>query len=189
MGQILCRKGYFWDLDDNPETDNLLMAWQRSDGKWEVRRTIGETCGVTSSNNSDIKCSPGVTLAAADYEVFDTKAEAEGFLTTAFENFDFTTLQDPLSPVKVPVPGSLYETAVYSGGAIEDLANLNLNYAILLGDLSNLTQLALFDPNQATFTLRTTVFATTPVPLPAGASLLLAGLGMLGFLKKRRAAI
>ncbi|QJF53158.1 VPLPA-CTERM sorting domain-containing protein [Roseobacter ponti] len=37
--------------------------------------------------------------------------------------------------------------------------------------------------------MRTTVFASqvSPVPLPAGASLLLAGLAMIGLLKRRRA--
>jgi len=64
---------------------------------------------------------------------------------------------------------------------VEDLANLNLNYAIELGDLGA----------QTSFTLRTTVHEyqePAPVPLPAGAPLLLAGLGALGFVKRRRRA-
>ena len=73
-------------------------------------------------------------------------------------------------------------------GPIEDLSNLNLNYAIALGDLSSLF------PNfgtdgLASFTLRTTVFAVddlAPVPLPAGAPLLLAGFAALGWMRRRQ---
>lgn len=62
---------------------------------------------------------------------------------------------------------------------IEDLANLNLNFAIALGDLGN----------QTSFTLRTTVFeaVTTPVPLPAGAPLLIGAVGVLAALRRRKA--
>ncbi len=61
---------------------------------------------------------------------------------------------------------------------IEDLANLNVNFAINLLD---------FVPS-GSFTLRTTVFAAadvSPIPLPAGAPLLLLSLGMIGLLRRR----
>jgi len=62
----------------------------------------------------------------------------------------------------------------FSEGAIEDLANLNLNFAIELGA----------DYTGDSFTLRTTV---APVPLPATGLLLVAGMGLLGALRRRAA--
>lgn len=74
-------------------------------------------------------------------------------------------------------------------GAIEDLANLNVNYGIALGDLSAELGTGFFASNQPSFTLRTTVSPTNSlaaVPLPASAPLILPGLGMLGFLRRSR---
>ena len=178
-------EGIFWDFDADPDTDNLLMAWQLEDGSWEVRRTIGETCGPTSGSKPDL-CSPGVTLEK--FLPFATRELAEAYLTDEFAKLIFDDLSD----------GTLItaKTAIYSGGPIEDLANLNLNYAILLGDMSDpllkpFSTFLKFDKMQPTFTLRTTVFAANepaPVPLPAGGPLLLVGLAMIGFLRKRRFA-
>ena len=65
----------------------------------------------------------------------------------------------------------------FSEGAIEDLANLNLNFAIELGE----------DFTGSSFTLRTTVLPA-PIPLPATGLLLLAGMGLLTALRRRSAA-
>jgi hypothetical protein len=81
------------------------------------------------------------------------------------------------------------DAALITTGPIEDLANLNVNFAI------NLNDLLLFGDDDtlktASFTLRTTVFAaaTAPVPLPAGAPLLIGGLGMLWALRRRRQSL
>lgn len=68
--------------------------------------------------------------------------------------------------------GSLFE------GAIEDLANLNVNYAINLAS----------SVGTGNFTLRTTVFSApvSPVPLPYSAPLLAGGLGLMGLIARRR---
>lgn len=65
-------------------------------------------------------------------------------------------------------------------GGIEDLANLNLNYAVALGDLGGATS----------FTLRTTVFAAplSAVPVPPAAPLLAGAVMLLGVARRRRAA-
>lgn len=59
---------------------------------------------------------------------------------------------------------------------IEDLANLNVNFAIQLGDLGDRTS----------FTMRTTV-SPAPIPLPAGAPLLVGAVAALATLRRRTA--
>ncbi len=67
---------------------------------------------------------------------------------------------------------------IITAGAIEDLANLNVNFAIQLGGMDGATQI----------TLRSTVFAApSPVPLPAGGLLMLSAMGALAFARCRRA--
>jgi hypothetical protein len=61
-------------------------------------------------------------------------------------------------------------------GDIEDLANLNVNFAIQLGDLGDRTS----------FTMRTTV-SPAPIPLPAGAPLLVGAVAALATLRRRKA--
>ncbi len=166
MNQADVPDGLFWDFDQNPLTDDLLVAWQLEPGArctWELRRTAGQTC--ENVGTADEVCSPGQTLAPDEYIVGtleEVKAALEG------SGAAMADLGDP--------------------GPIEDLSNLNLNYAIALGDLSSLF------PNfgtdgLASFTLRTTVFAVddlAPVPLPAGAPLLLAGFAALGWMRRRQ---
>ena len=137
-------EGLFWDFDNNADTDNLLMAWQIGADQWEARRIVGETCDVNDSTN----CTPGMTLDEDDYFV-GTYGEVLAFLEAGNPQF-----------------------SIFDPGPIEDLANLNLNYAIELGDLGQRTS----------FTLQTSV---TPVPLPTGMPLLLGGLGMIAILRRR----
>lgn len=82
----------------------------------------------------------------------------------------FQTLEDAKSFLNVDV-------AFLDTGIIEDLANLNVNYAIALGDQVNFND----------FTLRV---MTTPaaIPLPMSGPLLLGAIGVMGLVRRRRRA-
>jgi hypothetical protein len=124
--------------------DPLVMAWDNG-SQWEVRRGIDDSLdGVLGS----ISAEDVYALAEAQWKTYDYGdiAGVETFLAG------------------IPL----------FADAIEDLANLNLNFAINLGS----------DFSGRTFTLRTTSIA--PIPLPAGLPLLLTGLAALLGLRYRR---
>jgi hypothetical protein len=144
-------EGLFWDFDNNPDTDDLLMAWQiGADGadEWELRRTVGQTCDTEDPPN----CTFGVTLPSYETGTF---AEIVALLSNA--------------------PGDWID--IFNPGPIEDLANLNLNYALVVGDMGD------YD----SFTIRTTAYPGAPqvVPLPGGAPLMAGGLALLAFIRRR----
>ncbi|MCF2905677.1 choice-of-anchor F family protein [Octadecabacter sp. CECT 8868] len=133
--------GAFWDNDNDPLTDALLMAWMNGDGQWEVRRDVEDFAnGIANSLTSPLF-----------FDTFDDVVAQLGLGTSLFED------------------------------DIEDLANLNVNFAINLAD---------YVPT-GSFTLRTTAMPAaniSPVPLPAGAVLLLSGFAAFGFAGRRKAA-
>lgn len=130
--------GAFWDNDNDPTTDALLMAWLNPEGLWELRRDV-----------ADIALGEAISL----------------LLPETFTSFDDVVARLGLGDL-------------LSEGEIEDLANLNVNFAIALGDMGDATS----------FTLRTTMIAApvAAIPLPAGAPLLLLSLGALGLVRRRR---
>jgi hypothetical protein len=124
--------------------DPLVMAWDNG-SQWEVRR------GINNSLDGD-----------------DTKITAEDVYALAEGQWKYYDYGD-IAGVETFLAGiDLFDDA------IEDLANLNLNFAINLG--SNFSG--------STFTLRTTSIA--PIPLPAGLPLLLTGFAALAGLRYRR---
>ena len=143
--------GLFWDFDDDPDTDALLMAWETGDGIWELRRTVGETCDIADDTN----CTFGETLDTYKTGAFD---DIVAMLTDTGDQW----------------------LDIFEMDAIEDLANLNLNYALDVSDLTGFSS----------FTIRTTAFPTdiapSEVPLPASAPLMAAGFGLLAFVRRRR---
>ena len=124
--------------------DPLVMAWDNG-SQWEVRRGIDNDL---DGDDTTITAEDVYALAESQWKTFDYGdiAGVQSFLA------GITLLED----------------------AIEDLANLNLNYAINLGS----------DFRGSSFTLRTTSIA--PIPLPAGLPLLLTGFAALAGLRYRR---
>lgn len=121
-------------------------------------------------------------LMAWEYEpgLWELRREAVGFCDLVDPSFctPASTLDSYVSGLDL---GALYlamglDPSALDVGAIEDLANLNLNYGIALGDMGGATS----------FTLRTTVMPA-PVPLPAGAPLLLGGLAAFAMARRRKA--
>lgn len=124
--------------------DPLVMAWDNG-SQWEVRR------GIDDSRDGVLG-----TITAED--VYALAESQWGY----YDYGDIAGVETFLKGI------TLFD------GAIEDLANLNLNFAINLG--SNFSG--------RTFTLRTTSIA--PIPLPAGLPLLLTGFAALAGLRYRR---
>ncbi|MDP5071945.1 MAG: choice-of-anchor F family protein, partial [Congregibacter sp.] len=126
--------GAFWDFDNDPETDDLLMAWYTG-SEWEQRRDVVDVNGVLTP----------ISLTGA-----------------AVKSSEF------LTGLTFGAPITLGE------GIIEDLANLNLNYAIDLAGYAG-----------SSFTLR--VQGVGAVPTPATLALFGLGLAGLGFSRRKKA--
>jgi hypothetical protein len=147
-------EGVFFDHDDDENTEALVMAWINDEGLWEQRREI------------------------VDGEVRPLEALLSDPLTdltgTSFTN---ANLED------LPLFSSL-ALADLEAGVIEDLANLNLNYYLTVGDATNWTT---FADGAANFTLRVTALeGAAPVPVPAALPLLAGAVGGLAVMRRRR---
>jgi len=170
LSQDMVPDGLLYDYEDGK--DPLVMAWAREDG-WEFLR-----CTKTEDNDCMVPTGQDPFLGVGPMDsVFFAYDEnnADGISQAMFDYIAANLVDingDPLGfdeGVDVFKPFLLVD-------AIEDLANLNLNFAILLGD--NFTG--------DSFTLRVTAKDVNPIPLPAAAPLLIAGLGALGFAARRR---
>lgn len=140
--------GIFYDFDPG-NADPLLLAWDTGTG-WDFRRLY------------DAEGNPVSLFIEPIASQFVAYADLFGFLEDNFGALDFTFIDGVLA-------GDLI------AGAIEDLANLNLTFALTIEDR--------FAMLNNSFTMRVTPIA--PIPLPAGAPLLIGALGALALLRRR----
>lgn len=154
-------QGLFWDFDNNEATDALLLGWKIGDDLWQVRRNVGETCGTIAGVPA---CTPGEQLSMFDWFT----GTYDQVVDTLKANFlsEFGSSEDWF--------------ANFLPGLIEDLANLNLNYALKINDFTGYGDQ--YANLGSSFTIRTFV---APIPLPAGAPLLIGALGALALLRRR----
>jgi hypothetical protein len=153
LSQEMAPAGLLWDDDGDAATDALVMAWFNEDiGMWEALRSIG----LDGDGNLE-----AISILDTPQQ-FATEAAASSF----FEDIARGLLGDDDLVL-----------ALEAEEHIEDLANLNLNFGILLTDA--------FAGDS--FTLRfTSVAAPAPVPLPASVLFLVAGMGALGALRRAK---
>lgn len=165
--------GVLFDHDNDASTDVLVMAFlNEKTGKWEVRRTIDGDGEV-------------VTLVADPTVRGDEYDSAADAIAALLGLPGAGVLAGDLgSPRGLADLGDLFDT-----GPIEDVANLNVNYFIQVA-MANLCPTFDTGTGQATFTMRVTPFASDSqvIPLPAAAPLLMAGIGGLLALRRRRRA-
>ncbi len=165
LSQDLVPEGLLFDYDPG-NADPLVMAWATETG-WEFRREADgtDTGGLPAAN--DI----GVRPITEEFFAYDFGYDSENGISAAMEAWMATNLVDALgNPLG-------FGTDLFVD-AIEDLANLNLTFAVAISDA--------FASSNDSFTLRATTYAAAPVPLPASALLLLGGVAGLGAAARRR---
>ena len=129
--------GFFWDHDNDPETEDILMAYQNEDGEWIQRR----------EESTDADGNP----IAVPTDAFTTSLEE--------------------------LQGEDYYQDV-----IEDLANLNLNYFLSVGDVGAFDEFDMTSQQElpgSTFTMRVSSVSASQVPAPQPVALLVGGLLLL----------
>ncbi len=163
LSREMAPAGLLWDNDNDEATDALVMAWQLENGTWEALRDIAT---LPTAGDPDNGVDP--TAGTAVSKLLDPIPFANE--AAAIEHFTDQGATVSTEP------------------NIEDLANLNLNFGITLADTFMGWTDDLTGQTNTNFTLRLASVAApvSPVPLPAGAPLLLAGVAMIGFLRKRR---
>jgi len=161
--------GLLYDYLDG--ADPLVMAWAGETG-WEFLRctetgATDDPCLAPAGQMPDIGVGPldSLIFAYDDEDENGISEEMFAYMAANLRAADGTQL----------VFGEGKDLFV---DAIEDLANLNLTFAIALDDM--------FASKNSSFTLRVTTYDVNPIPLPAAAPLLIAGLGALGFAARRR---
>ncbi|MBF9032623.1 choice-of-anchor F family protein [Rhodobacterales bacterium HKCCE2091] len=164
LSQDMVPDGLLYDYAPGT-ADPLVMAWAGATG-WEFLRGTDPASGL-----NDLGVEP-ITSVVFGY---DFALDPVNGISQAMLDYMAANLVDATG-LPLAFGSDLYVDA------IEDLANLNLTFAIAVNDA--------FAAANGSFTLRATTFGVTlaPVPLPASAVLLAAGIAGLGVAARRRRA-
>ncbi|NNK66416.1 MAG: choice-of-anchor F family protein [Rhodobacteraceae bacterium] len=154
--------GLLYDYDPG-NADPLVMAWAGVTG-WEFLRGTDPGSELNFLGVEPI----GSLIFGYDFVYDPVNGVSESMMNYIMANL-VDEFADPLE----------FGTDLFID-PIEDLANLNLTFAIAIDDL--------LAESFSSFTLRVTTSgsAIAPVPLPAGAPLLLVGLAALGVISRKR---
>lgn len=163
------RSGFVVDFDAfTLASDGIFGPYENILGPWMSQEAV--PTGAFWDNDGDESTEALLMAWLNPQGVWESRRAVDGMNAVSAASQFFDTYDDLLADLGLG--NALFQDD------IEDLANLNLNFAIALGDLGN----------RSAFTLRTTVFeaTTTPVPLPAGAPLLIGAVGVLAAVRRRK---
>lgn len=154
-------KGLLWDDDGDDTTDAVVMAFlDKETGMWEQRRFINTT---------------GPSDPFADTLIADPAVRGPMFANIE----DIDLFDDDTGGANWDLDGD-----TFFEDAIEDIANLNVNWFLQLGDATGWRTYNAGD-GTATFTMRVT---TTVVPAPVALPMMVLTIAGLAGLRMRRAA-
>lgn len=167
--------GWFFDDDANPATDAVVKAW--FDGTNWLTYDIDPTTGAHTekivdlteianyvANPPTVYDDDGVNDEATNggtlFATWDAKTELYTLAS------DGSTITNEEMVALIAASSTLETRTGYQIGPIEDLANVNLNYFIEVGDISTWTT-GNSSNDEKTFTLRITPMAATDNTTPA----------------------
>jgi hypothetical protein len=103
--------GYFWDNDGDPETDAILMAWQKPDGTWEQRRGIADVTNGIVETITPVEVTEaflvGLGFLSGEIEDLRNLNLNYNILVGDFSGDSFTLRFTPVAATAVPAPGAL----------------------------------------------------------------------------------
>ncbi|MEO1306694.1 MAG: VPLPA-CTERM sorting domain-containing protein, partial [Pseudomonadota bacterium] len=162
----------------NSSSYEWSLVFYDIDGISSDHQAYGPNRNETNYYDEVLFRTPGVVTVASD-SVLNTSVTADGILVSA-ENQDSVAGQDGLTSL---TPEQEQYTAIYT---VTDTSTVLFDYLVQDGAFGSSRRNLLVDGGSLTLTDPVEV-GVAPVPLPAGAPLLAAGLVALGWLRRRKA--
>ena len=196
--------GYLTDLSDSGTFTTLparssgsLEGWRNPDLTESGFPLVAQNTGVVNLGFSDVILAPGALLLhpgrdLGPYVAIRWTAPTAGTfdIAGAFSTLDATGTAVTSTDVSVRRNGSAESSGSLTGSSLTELASFNLSLSLAAGDLIDFA----VSPGSDNFFGDSTGFEATitqdtsvgVIPLPASLPLLLAGLGAIGLIRRRR---